>query len=486
MKKLIFILFLFQNILLFAQAEKGCGTKPLRSEWLKKYQQNPQSVDSRGGEMIFVPMTIHLLGNDNGSGFYNLSSFLDDLCILNKDFEQANIQFFLNAAPRYVKSTKWNNHKTFQEGADMFTENNVEETINSYFVADPAGNCGYDWPGTGIALAKGCMGKNNHTWAHEMGHELSLPHTFYGWEGSTYTTKDGAPQSINGIDVEYYLDSTKCKNAGDGFCDTEADYISNRWTCNADKKSGQVFKDPAGKAFQVRGDYFMSYSNDVCMATFSKEQIGAMRANLLSEKLGFLALQNPYLPLVGSAKMLFPKDSSEFTSKKVNFKWNSAKNATGYFLEVSRTSGFDTKDFSAVVQDTSIALDLDYKKYYWRVKAFNLGFSCVSIVEPKRIFRIVEATAANDVLKLNEFLVFPNPIANSPTINLQFDADFSENANLEITDLSGKILTTSKIQIVNGFNKFEIETPSASGFYLLNIRTKKGVKQEKIIINQGN
>jgi hypothetical protein len=482
MKKILFAIFLLQTILVFAQSENKCGTKAEKSEWLKKYQKNPSAYQKRDNETLFVPITIHLLGNDDGASFYNFGVFLDDLCVLNRDFEQTNIQFFLNEPPRYLKSTKWNNHKTFDEGVEMF-DNNVPNTINSYFVNDPAGNCGYDWPGTGIALGKGCMGKYNHTWAHETGHELSLPHTFSGWEGMPYSDLKGAPLQINGQDVEQLGDTVNCNNVADGFCDTPPDYFSSRWTCGADRKSASDVKDPNGKKFKIRGDFFMSYANDACETTFSKEQTGAMRAHLLSEKLDFLATENPYKPLVGFSKSLAPQDSSVFTTKKIEFKWSSVKNASNYFLEVSRSSNFDSKDYAGSLKDTSITLELGYKKYFWRVRAYNLGFSCSSDLAKKNIFRIVEPTSANDVLKLNEFLLFPNPIANGQKINIQFDADFSENATLEIIDINAKSLINKKIQINNGFNTFEIETPLANGFYILNIKTKKGIKQDKIIVN---
>ena len=485
MKKIFLFLFLLQNVLLFAQNDPFCGTKAEKSEWLKKYQKNPQNFDARGSDRIFVPMTVHLVGDDDSTNFYNLGPFLDDLCTLNKDFEPANIQFFLNEPPRYIKSTLWNNHKTFDQGVDMFQKNNVPNTINSYFVISPAGNCGYDYPGTGIALAKSCMGKYNHTWAHEMGHELSLPHTFYGWEGTTYNVYAPTPFQVNSADVEQLGDTTDCNNVADGFCDTPPDYFSYRWTCAPDKKSAVAIKDPTGKEFKIRGDFFMSYANDGCMNTFSQEQINAMRAHLLDEKKGFLKPANPYLPLGGFTKPLLPKDSSIFKDKKITFKWASVPNATGYFLEVSRISNFDGKDFSGIVKDTSITLDyLQYKKYYWRVRAFNYGFSCTSDIVKRNIFKIIDPTSESDVLALKEFLIFPNPATKGQNINLQFDADFSENATVEIIDLAGKSLIINKIQINNGFNKFEIETPLSNGFYILNIKTKKGIKQEKIIIGE--
>ena len=482
MKKIFLVLFSLSALLTFAQNENKCGTKAEKSEWLKKYQKNPSAYEKRDNQTIFVPITIHFLGNDNGSYFYNFGTFLDDLCVLNKDFEQTNIQFFLNEPPRLINSTKWNNHKDFEDAIDMF-EQNVPNTINSYFVNDPAGNCGYDWPGTGIALSKGCMGKYNHTWAHETGHELSLPHTFYGWEGVPYSDSKGAPFQVNGQDVEQLGDTVNCNNVADGFCDTPPDYFSSRWTCAADRKSNSNVKDPTGKLFKIRGDFFMSYANDACETTFSKEQGDAMRAHLLSEKVDFLATENPYKPLIGTSKNLLPLDSSVSTSKKIEFKWTAVKNATAYFLEVSRSSNFDSKDYVGSLKDTSITLDLNYKKYFWRVKAYNLGFSCVGDVVQRSVFRVVEPTSANDVLKLNEFLLFPNPVVNGQKINLQFDADFSEDATLEVVDISSKILISNKIHINNGFNAYEIETPLTNGFYILNIKTKKGIKQEKIIVS---
>jgi hypothetical protein len=483
MKKIFIFTFVLLSFNLFSQNQSNgfCGTKDVKSEWLKKFQANLKSGESpESGDTLFVPLTVHLLGNDDSTGFYSLSALLDDICTLNKDFQAAKVQFFLPEPPNYIANTKWNNHKTYEEGADMFDEN-VPNTINCFIGVSAAGNCGYDYQGTGISLARACVGKYNHTWAHEMGHELSLPHTFYGWEGQNYDFDKKPPLILLfGEEVEL-LNKSNCKKAGDGFCDTESDYISNRWTCGANQRSNQDYTDPNGEKFKVRGDYFMSYSNDACMDKFSEDQIRAMRAHLNEEKTDFLAEKNPYKPLGSQVLQLLPLDSLKSNDSKIKFSWTSVKNASDYFLEVSRTSNFDQKEFSGIVKDTSKTLQLKLgKKYYWRVKAFNLGFSCNE--SKRRILNIIDPTSINEVFKLDEFLVFPNPANSDENLTIQFNAEFSEKAKIEMFDISGKLLKMNDLQINQGQNTISFSTGFSSGFYLLKVKTRRGEIVEKIVI----
>ena len=90
----------------------------------------------------------------------------------------------------YIGKTSWNNHPDYSDGEDMMHQNNFSNRINCYLVANPAGNCGYyTYSGDAIALSKNCISPSQHTWAHELGHYFSLPHTFFGWEGLTYDSK---------------------------------------------------------------------------------------------------------------------------------------------------------------------------------------------------------------------------------------------------------------------------------------------------------
>jgi Secretion system C-terminal sorting domain len=482
MKKYLFFLFLLFNSCLFAQNDNFCGTKGGRSEWLKNYQLNKKSVNTRGDTLLYVPLTVHILGDDNGKGYFTFNQLLDAFCTLNKDFEQVNIQFFLASEVNYIDKTEWYNHADFQAGSDMMNINNVENTINCYIVANPAGNCGYDYPGLGIALNKGCTKKNDHTWAHEMGHELSLPHNFSGWEGTPYDYEKGAPKMLNGQETELY-DGSNCATSGDGFCDTEADFFSSRWSCGPNQKSNLEVKDASGKKFKIRGDFFMSYAIDDCMSKFSAEQIEAMRANCLTEKRDFLASKNPYQPMVGEAKQTFPADSAvNVNANKVTLKWAKVKNAKEYYLELGRLSSFTEPGSSIFVQDTFYKVTLlEGKKYFWRVRPFNYGFSCVNGTPQKRVFYTANAVGTNEILQLEDFLTYPNPVGENQEINVQFNADFDEKANVILSDYSGKTLKSQPLQIINGENKMTLNVDFPRGIYFLQIKTQRGSKVEKVV-----
>jgi len=241
-----------------------CATPPEKSEWLKAYQRSPEAYAVRSDEQQFIPLTIHLVGTDEGSGFFTGAQLADALCTLNEDFLPTNLQFFIAGDIRYISNSTYYEH-TFGEGFQMMVNNNVPNTVNCYFVQDPAGACGYFSPGAdAVAMRKSCSNANDHTWAHELGHFFSLPHTFVGWEGTDYDPTEDTPEFINGRRVER-VDGTFCNDAADGFCDTPPDYISYRWPCSSQGLSNVQQRDPADSTFRSDGTLFMSYASDGCM-----------------------------------------------------------------------------------------------------------------------------------------------------------------------------------------------------------------------------
>ncbi len=488
MKKIIISFFCFLPLFLLAQNDSKpvnfCGSDEGRSQWLIDYQNNPASYETRGDNTLYLPLTVHIVGNDDGKGFYSYNQFLDDLCSLNADYKQVNIRFYLASPVNYIKNTVWNNHANYQDGASMFTKNNVKNTINCYIVTSAAGNCGYDQSGKGMALAKGCMGKGNNTWAHEMGHELSLPHTFLGWEGQAYDPTNPTPTTMGGRPVEL-LDGSNCKTGGDGFCDTPPDYYSGRWNCGVGNKSNVDAFDPAGSKFKIRGDLFMSYADDACMSLFSPDQISAMRAHSLSTKKNMTLSADPYAPLAGDPKILSPLDSAEnVNAQAVVFKWSKVANASNYYLEYGRTSSISTPDAALVLTDTFYnAKLLEGKKYYWRVRASNFGYTCTAGVLKKGLFKTASPTNTKETLILQDFLVFPNPITTEQSVTVQFESDFSEKATVVIVDAQGKILIQQAQTIQTGQNIFDISLHSLpKGFYCLEIKTQRGSRMEKIVV----
>jgi hypothetical protein len=490
MKKLILSYFFGVSLVfsLMAQEQQPsnfCGTTSGKTEWLKQYQNNrEQYAQYRGNAILYMPMTVTIVTNDDGTSAYSIQSILDEICQLNKDYESVNIYFFLASPIRTIKNTKWNNHKTFDEGYDLY-DNNVENTINIYYCSDAAGNCGYDTPGTGIILAKSCMGLASHTWAHEMGHELSLSHTFTGWEGVTYNPNKPTPDSIQGYPVEK-MNGSNCKNAGDGFCDTPPDYLSGRWPCGSTGKSPTEQKDPNGVVFRTDGTFFMAYSNDVCMNRFSAEQIAAMRANCLTQKTNFIATALEGMAINDSTTMISPISDVSLNSDTVTFIWRKVKNATYYNFEVAKNRSQTLNAIKATLQDSSVTLYLPRaKKYYWRVRPYNFTYPCAVPIKIKMQSFSIEDAASNvlDVNGLENISIYPNPVKSDGVLKIKINAKHTGTISLSLNDVTGRQITQQRIALTDGENELDFLVGTlSSGLYLLQLSAPVGSVQRKVTV----
>ncbi len=354
------------------------------------------TVLDRSSDTLYTALQVHLLANDNGIGRFSVSRVLDALCRLNTDFAATGIRFYLKNELDTINSTVWWKHDSIPQGIDMMLSNNVADALNTYFVSDPAGNCGYNLPYGGVAIAHGCSSPLNHTWAHEVGHALSLPHTFLGWEGKTYNFTQPTPDTLT-YDYTYFhdtldtqlpvpldtalvekVDGSNCANAADLICDTKPDYLSYRWDCDTQNNSVVKQRDPNGQVFYADGTLFMSYAADVCQSRFSDEQIAAMRANLQTEKTNWL-YSGPLPPTITSTPVLLdPIDNAPVPNTGVQLHWAPVVGATHYMVQVTRIASFAVKEFELVSTDTVLELPplAVNKLYYWHVKPFSFWDFC--------------------------------------------------------------------------------------------------------------
>ncbi|NJK83012.1 MAG: hypothetical protein HC912_03545 [Saprospiraceae bacterium] len=117
-----------------------CGTTDHKTKWLTQFQQRLEKgkLSKNLNERLNVPMTIHLLGSDDGRGYLSMTSLLDALCTLNQDFEEWNVQFFIQDI-LYVANERWNNHATFDIGREMVDANEIPNTLNIFLSVMPQG-----------------------------------------------------------------------------------------------------------------------------------------------------------------------------------------------------------------------------------------------------------------------------------------------------------------------------------------------------------
>lgn len=514
-----FLLFCFSIGLyscIWGQTELNpCGTVATKSAWLKKYQKNPKAYAKNFNDMLYVPMTIHVLGSDNATTFFKVSKILNGLCGLNRDFEEANIQFYIDGEIRFVASTQWNSHDSLMSGIDMMFANNIENTLNNYIVSNPANNAGYNLPYAGIALAKGTVNLNNHTWAHEIGHAFTLPHPFLGWEGGPnhngdilqYNFNNPAPTEVY-YDYTYfqdtlirdtmiidtalveYLDGRNCNIAADGFCDTKPDYLAFRWSCNGDGFSVERQTDPAGEKFFSDGSLIMTYSGDNCQSRFSEEQIAAMRANLLDEKANLLRLSesDPLVVVEAMPLMVSPLSDETVQFDQAIFEWEEVENATAYLVQVSLLASFPEAltDEYLVKNNNVLTVEnlFNNRRYHWRVRAFNRFSFCTAFSDVVP-FQTGETTSTNEAaLGLENLKVMPNVLRNGQGIQLELVANRSMELRTRLINVSGQQIIGKFFQVQSGMNLLELHglENAANGIYFLEFLNELGRHVEKIIV----
>lgn len=482
-----FILLSIFSIALFAQQDLGfCGTTEGKSEWLVQYQKHTHQFE-KSDETLNLPIQIHLVGSDNSTGFFKMDKVLKAFCTLNEDFVEANISFYMANEPHYISNTTFNNHD-FGGGYDMMDQNNYSNVINCYIVQDPAGNCGYSVYSRGIALAKSCLGPNDHTWAHEVGHFLSLPHTFYGWEGDEPTYNEPAPTQINGVDVEK-VDGSNCADAADGFCDTAADYLSYRWSCDNDGFSLVQQMDPTGSGFKSDGSFIMSYASDECSNRFSQEQIDAMRANAEFDRSYLLGQASPEGAVPAEAVILTSPVSGEQTlhpNEGITFSWEAMDNVTKYIVEINPFPIFSEVLYQYETNEPQLTIygDLDPgRNYYWHVLGYNDWSTCGTFSDIAS-FRTGTTTATIEHILHQNVAIAPNPVGVNEKVILYFSEASLAVQNIQLLNANGQLVSNIGGVNYEGKKVIEFTLPAdvSAGFYFLNIVSNNQRHQLKLIV----
>jgi Secretion system C-terminal sorting domain/Peptidase M66 len=492
MKKVLTIIGLFTYFFAFSQEKNElspCGT-------LTKHQESIfADVDfSRNSDdtILYVPMTLHLLANDNNK-IFNTIRVLDAFNRLNTNYVDSKIRWFIEGDIRWINSTFWNNHKTIPEGWDMMKNNNLPNTINCYFVSNAAGNCGYNLPYGGVANARGCSGPADNTWAHELGHALRLPHPFLGWEGKTYDPKKPTPTTVTYdytlfkedsiilnqtiIDTAFVemADGSNCAIAADRICDTKADYISQRWNCDSKKESPATYKDPNGKDFKVDGTLYMSYSDDACQNRFSKDEIAIMRSTLRGKKKNLLYNQVPGKTLPSNATVLVsPADKAKVAPDNVLLEWTKIDNAKAYVVEVSRLSSFSGIDIEIITDKNFVNIKnlIADKTYYWRARAFN-GYDGGKTSE-RNSFVTTAATAVKGIDAVQVFSIYPNPVAEG-NVTLAFEMEKNITGTVTVNDIVGKIIFQQTQSFAAGEHHINIAVENLpKGLYIATLKDNNG------------
>jgi hypothetical protein len=484
MRAILSVTCLCYCVFLFGQGN-FCGTSYQdQKSSINQLDLFPQGIKKDGG-FIYVPLMVHNVSNDNSQSFYAPWSLFETLCTLNEDFKPSGLQFYLERDFNYINNSSWNDHAEFYLGEMMMNQSNIPGMANCYLVTNPAGNCGYfTYSGDGVALSKSCLGKKSHTWAHELGHYFSLPHTFYGWEGIQYSNghKTVEYQGMVTTSIEN-VERDHCKNQADRFCDTRPDYISNRWTCGGDGFSNVTLVDTRDSLFRVDGSLFMSYSNDECMSRFSIEQMDAMNRNLQGPRAD-LKRNNVTPKYINQIPFntLTPITNSEINSKKVNLNWESVPNAKYYVLQISRTSTFTIIIKNLLLYNPHAEIDslIAGRDYWWRVRAFS-EFDFCGTESNVGSFKTMEVVTGTNDENFEIEGIYPNPVYSFSKIQVNFTGLNNVDKNISLHDVNGRSIEIYNQQTLNSTVLFDIGF-IPDGIYFINLKAGSEFRIYKMIV----
>ncbi|MBC7777612.1 MAG: T9SS type A sorting domain-containing protein [Phycisphaerae bacterium] len=471
-----------------------CGTKGI-TPWFDYYRQNREAIAAeRGGgdtAWLYVPVTMQITGTDAGTGHIQLEQAILSLCQMNEDFASTRIRFYLQPGDpvRYLNNSNWHTHQ-WDGGADLIESNRIDNRLNAFIVADPAGNCGYAWMDA-IVLGKNCSGPTNRTWAHEAGHHLSLPHPFVGWEGFSWDYSQPAPFEIDNHEVEN-ADSSNSYQAGDYFRDTRADYLNFRWSCNANAESITLQHDPNDVPFRSDATLIMGYSSDDCGAIFTKEQVVAMRSNLHDEHAAYLQVSDAGAEVDDDAvvELTAPIDSQTVQYNDFTLHWNPVPNASFYTVDIYLLKNLAPRLYTQTVYHTT-SLNVtkgipNNRTLYWRVHAYNEWDLCQPIgTQELGIFKTKNFSATNDLESAVLAELSPNPVAAGLPAKLLLTSDENMEAALTITDAAGRQCQRQTVKLSFGENLLEIPTDGLqAGLYILSLQNEKGTILKRLAVTQ--
>lgn len=459
----------------------GCGTRTTQQEIDRIYdfvQHNPLAyAKNTAGVIDSIPLSVHIVGNDDGEGYYPLEDLFAYICQLNARYAAVNFHFYIKWPIQYINNTEYYIHD-FSSGQAMMWRYNVPNTVNAYFVEDPAGNCGYYSPSAdGLAVSKSCATANSNTLIHELGHYFSLPHTFYGWEsGNTPSNPEAVRRSGTGAN---------CNAAGDGFCDTYADYLSTRWSCPGPVGRRDQYGDP----YHLDSSNYMCYALDGCTSNFSNQQIAAMQYNVHVTRSSFSGAVTPVARPLDSARIVYPVDTLYTNGKTAT--WRRIPGADYYYVRLAMQDLPFWILESAFSSDTSMNITIPLTEgtiYELSVIPVNAHDVCMKY-STRQAFAYTEKRRNLAVTSAGkegaQLLAYPNPLNHGSDLQLNFQTLPPGVYTVTMTSVSGQMITEQRFNYSGSSNTYNLNTHNCpDGIYFIRWNGPGGQNAFRVRIGQ--
>ncbi len=495
----IAFLILFLLSMPLANSQHWCGTMQ-DDDFMQNLVDNKEHWDetmSRSSQARFTPVTIHLVGRDDGTGRFSEELANRAMCLLNERFFDLGTDMHF-----YVKDFNIiNATRVFDNPRDNigFMRSAKDRNSMNIFVVNqistgPTGTTlGFFTGGINdfIVMRAQNFGDASFTLEHELGHFFTLAHTHRGWEDVPWNPNDTSRvdaitiSSSQSAPVQIELaDGSNCDTAADFLCDTPADYGST-FLCGCCTAQG-ICRDRNGDEVTPMNNNIMSYSANCDDWAFTPNQVTAMQASYDSPNRAFLRTAEndvtEFTPIVDSITGMMPEQGAMLPQfDRVELSWDPVANAD-YYEVVVRGEAFRTEETSFVVT----TLSPNSFPVVWSVRAFNIfGGGCSPNAELFFGVGSDMTSAVNNIDFVSDVNIFPNPAQGNSNITVSFDSGSAFTGTLSLYNINGQLVSQDRnVRFNGGDNRHNISLNGiSSGIHILEIQTDRGTVVEKLIID---
>ena len=212
---------------------------------------------------------------------------------------------------------------------------------------------------------------------------------------------------------------------------------------------------------------FMDYSDDDCLVMFSAGQGTRMRATMVSG--------GPRASNVAASASLCsgvtptcdipanPTTTIVAAPTSATTSWDAVSGASGYQLR-GRIFGGPWRDVSIGGTSRTFSIFKANRTYQWEVRA-DCGASGTSAFTATQTFTMPSSRLESAE---TEMLLFPNPASNQISVDLRAPA--TGNAQIFVTDMTGRVLKQKQAQLLDLNHTFNFDVSDlADGLYMVRL-----------------
>lgn len=455
-------------------------------------------------DIRYVPVKFHLIAKTDGTGMVAKNKVLDQLCILNEEYAELGLQFYIKGGFNYIyNNTAYSNHQATTNTIMTFQRDNT--AINIYI---PESASSPDQPGPGVVLgyyspfkdwlviAKSEVGKAGLTFPHEMGHFFSLNHPFLGWDHEQWEQAEhGNPVMMtvapDGVTPVELANGSNCETAGDEVCDTPADYLFGfGWDdCNFTTQVRDRNNELLNPDERLWMNYFFGCNVDDYYFTDMQQQL--ILQDYFSSRRNYIRSNfTPTLTEITEKPNLeYPANTEELGFfNSVELDWAAVPGAEAYLLQISLVPTFPSSSLTVydevVYGDSKVITTLDANRtYYWRVRPFSAYRTCT---EFSSIFSFktgsLVSSRENELVEL--FNVSPNPASSGQELTVGIRSGSTFEGRLTMFSITGQLVRDyGKAAVQTGANTFSLPLSGLdAGVYLLALDTEKGKLYQRVVV----